>query len=588
MAKRGGAVHVATTRRRHKDKVYETHLLRRTYREGGKVKHETLGNLSHLPAEALELVRGVLRGETYLPAHARFEVVRSLPHGHVAAVLGSFRKSGLEKAMASRGSRMRDLVAAMVVARVLEPGSKLATARGLSPETAASSLGEVLGLGAVEEDELYAALDWLVARQPKIETKLAQKHLHEGCLVLYDLSSSYYTGHHCDLARFGYSRDRKRGFPQIEYGLLCNREGCPVAVEVFEGNTADPATVKVQIDKLTRRFGLKRVVMVGDRGMLTEIRIREELKPAGLDWISALRGPAIQRLAQAGALQLSLFDEQDLAEITSPAFPGERLIACRNPLLAEERVRKREALIQATEAAFLKIVVATQRPRAPLRDRAKIGLRAGRILNRYKVGKYFRLTITDTAFAYTRVEERIARDAAVDGLYIIRTSLSEAAMGAEETVRAYKDLARVERAFRSLKSVDLKIRPIYHRRSDRVRAHVFLCMLAYYVEWHMRQPLAPLLFDDEDPAAGEALRSSVVAKAMRSPAARAKARRKHTEDGFPVHSFQTLLDDLATCAKNRVRPHAANGSAAATFDLVTTPTPLQHRAFDLLGTSPNV
>jgi len=586
MARRGGSVHVATTRRRHKDKVYETHLLRRTYREGGKVKHETLGNLSHLPAEVLELVRGALRGETYLPARSSLEVVRSLPHGHVAAVVGTLRKIGLDTAIASRRSRPRDRVVAMVAARVLEPGSKLATARGLAPETAASSLGEVLELGSVDEEELYAAMDWLMARQRRIETKLASQHLQDGSLVLYDVSSSYYTGTHCPLAHFGYSRDRKRGFPQIVYGLLCNREGCPVAVEVFEGNTADPATLRVQIDKLTRRFGLRRVVLVGDRGMLTEVRIDQELRPAGLDWISALRGPAIGRLAKEGALQLSLFDEQDLAEITSPAFPGERLIACRNPLLATERVRKREELMQATEKALLKIVVATQRPGRPLRGRAEIGLRVGRILNRYKVGKYFRLTITDSSFAYAHHAEHIARDAAVDGLYVIRTSVPESEMGAEETVRAYKDLSRVERAFRSLKSVDLKIRPIHHRRTDRVRAHVFLCMLAYYVEWHMRQRLAPLLFDDEDKAGAEALRTSVVAPAVRSPAAQAKARRKRTEEGRPVHSFQTLLADLATLAKNRLHPHTATDHAD--FDLLTTPTPLQRHAFELLGFSPTL
>jgi hypothetical protein len=586
MAKRGRAVHVATTRRRHKGKIYETHLLRRTYREAGKVKHETLGNLSHLPGEILELVRGALAGETYLPATARLEVGRSLPHGHVAAVVGTLRKIGLERALATRRSRPRDLVVAMVAARVLEPGSKLATARGLAPETAASSLGDVLGLGAVDEDELYAALDWLLARQARIETTLAKRHLKEGCLVLYDVSSSYYTGRHCPLAHFGHNRDRKEGFPQIVYGLLCNREGCPVAVEVFAGNTADPATLRPQIEKLRQRFGLTRVVLVGDRGMLTEARIDRALKPAGLDWISALRGPAIQRLAKEGALQLSLFDEQDLAEIHSPAYPGERLMACRNPLLADERARKREALIRATEKALVPIVAATQRAKRPLRGRAAIGLRVGRVLNHYQVGKYFRLTITDETFVYARHEERIARDAAVDGLYIIRTSVPESEMGAEDTVRAYKDLAHVERAFRSLKSVELKIRPIHHRLADRVRAHVFVCMLAYYVEWHMRRCLAPMLFDDEDPASAHALRTSVVAPAVRSPSAVAKARRKRTEAGTPVHSFQTLLADLATLAKNRMRPMAAHGAAIAEFDLLTTPTPVQRHAFDLLGVSP--
>jgi transposase len=404
--------------------------------------------------------------------------------------------------------------------------------------------------------------------------------------VLYDVSSSYYTGRHCPLAQFGYNRDRKQGFPQVVYGLLCNREGCPVAVEVFAGNTADPATLRAQIEKLRQRFGLKRVVLVGDRGMLTEARIDRELKPAGLDWISALRGPALQRLVKEGTLQLSLFDEQGLAEIHSPAYPGERLIACRNPLLADERARKREELIRATEKALVTIVAATQRAKRPLRGRAAIGLRVGRVLHRYKVGKYFRLTITDETFAYARHEERIARDAAVDGLYVIRTSVPEDSMGAEDTVRAYKDLAHVEAAFRSLKSVDLKIRPIHHRRTERVRAHVFVCLLAYYVEWHMRRGLAPMLFDDEDPTAAHALRPSIVAPAVRSPSAAAKARRKRTEDGMPVHSFQTLLADLATVAKNRMRPQAAHGAPGAEFDLLTTPTLLQRQVFERLGVSP--
>jgi len=555
-------------------------LLREGWREGKKVRKRTLANLTHWPPSQIEALRRVLKGEALVAPEAAFVIERALPHGHVEAVLGTLRRLGIDRLLSAKRGRERDLVVAMIVARLLDPGSKLATTRTWQSTTLATELE----VEEADEDELYAALDWLVARQPRIEARLAQKHLHEGCLVLYDLSSSYYTGRHCDLAHFGYSRDRKRGFPQIVYGLLCSRDGCPVAVEVFAGNTADPTTVHVQIDKLTRRFGLKRVVLVGDRGMLTEIRIDQELRPAGLDWISALRGPAIQRLAREGALQLSLFDERDLAEITSPAFPGERLIACRNPMLADERVRKREALIQATEAALLKIVVATQRPRRPLRGRAEIGLRAGRVLNRYQVGKYFRLAITDTAFAYTRVEARIARDAAVDGLYVIRTSLPEAAMGAAETVRAYKDLALVERAFRSLKSVDLKIRPIHHRRTDRVRAHVFLCMLAYYVEWHMRQQWAPLLFDDEDPAAGEALRPSVVAKAVRSPGATAKARSKRTPEGFPVHSFPTLLTEMGTRTRNRCR--LRSDPEGPTCLQLAEPTPLQQRALELLGLFP--
>jgi len=555
-------------------------LLREGWREGKKVRKRTVANLTNWPADKIEALRRVLKGEALVAPEAAFAIERSLPHGHVEAVLGTLRQLGVDRLIAARRSKERDLVVAMIAARLIASGSKLATTRSWQSTT----LADELGVEEADEDVLYAAMDWLGARQRRIETQLAKKHLHEGCLVLYDVSSSYYTGAHCPLAQFGYSRDRKRGFPQIVYGLLCNREGCPVAVEGFEGNTADPATLRVQIEKLTQRFGLTRVVLVGDRGMLTEVRIHEELKPAGLDWISALRGPAIQRLAREGALQLSLFDEQDLAEITSPAFPGERLIACRNPWLAEERVRKREVLMQATEQALLKIVVATQRARGPLRGRAEIGLRVGRVLNRYKVGKYFHLSITETSFAYVRHEERIARDAAVDGLYVIRTSVPEPTMGAEETVRAYKGLAVVERAFRSLKSVDLQIRPIHHRRTDRVRAHVFLCMLAYYVEWHMRRRLAPLLFDDDDKASAEALRSSVVAQAKRSARATAKAQRLHTPDGLPVHSFHTLLAELGTRTRNRCR--LRSDPQAPAFLQLAEPTAFQQRAFELLGLFP--
>ena len=555
-------------------------LLREGWREGKKVRKRTVANLTSWPADKIEALRRVLKGEALVAPETAFAIERSLPHGHVEAVLGTLRRLGLDRVIAARRSRDRDLVVAMIVARLIEAGSKLATTRSWQ----ATTLAEELAVEEADEEALYAAMDWLGARQRRIEAKLAQTHLHEGCLVLYDVSSSYYTGRHCSLAHFGYSRDRKGGFPQIVYGLLCNREGCPVAVEVFEGHTADPATLRTQIEKLTQRFGLTRVVLVGDRGMLTEVRIHDELKPAGLDWISALRGPAIQRLAKEGALQLSLFDEQDLAEITSPAFPGERLIACRNPWLATERVRKREALIQATEQALLKIVVATQRARGPLRGRAEIGLRVGRILNRYKVGKYFRLTITETSFAYARHGERIARDAAVDGLYVIRTSVPEPAMSAPETVRAYKGLAVVERAFRSLKSVDLKIRPIHHRRTDRVRAHVFLCMLAYYVEWHMRRRLASLLFEDDDKGSAETLRRSVVAPAQRSARATAKAQRKHTPDGDPVHSFRTLLAELGTRTRNRCRLRTDPDSPP--FRQLTEPTPLQQRALELLKLFP--
>jgi len=566
--------------------VYQTHLLRRTYRESGKVKHQTLGNISYLPPHIIELIKGALRGETYVPCSEAFEVVRSLPHGHVAAVLGSLYKLEMERLLATRPSRERDLVMAMVVSRIIDPCSKLATCRGLADDTRFTSLGESLHLGEVDEEELYQAMDWLVARQGWIERKLAKRHLRDGSLILYDLTSTYYTGDHCSLAKFGHNRDGKKRFPQVLWGLLCNGEGCPVAVEVFEGNVADSKTLASQIRKTRERFGLERVVVVGDRGVITEAQIRKELSSAdGLDWISALRAPAIRALAQEGAIQLSLFDERDLAEITSPEYPGERLIACRNPLLAEERTRKREELLRATERELDKITAATKRPRRKLTGKERIGLRVGKILNLYKVGKHFKLEITDEGFSYERATGKIAAEAALDGIYVIRTSVPAEGLNAENTVRAYKDLSKVERAFRSLKTVDLNVRPIRHRLADRVRAHILLCMLAYYVEWHMRRSLASILFDEEEREVAEALRNSVVCPARRSPKSQRKAQRKRTDDGDPVHSFQTLFKDLATIVKNRVHIKTApDGSGSVSeFYTVTIPTPSQRRAFDLLG-----
>lgn len=566
--------------------MYQTHLLRRTYRESGKVRHQTLGNISYLPPHIIELIKGALQGETYVPCSEAFEVVRSLPHGHVAAVLGSLYKLEMERLLATRPSRERDLVMAMVVSRIIDPCSKLATCRGLADDTRFTSLGESLHLGEVDEEELYQAMDWLVARQGWIERKLAKRHLRDGSLILYDLTSTYYTGDHCSLAKFGHNRDGKKRFPQVLWGLLCNGEGCPVAVEVFEGNVADSKTLASQIRKTRERFGLERVVVVGDRGVITEAQIRKELSPVdGLDWISALRAPAIRALAQAGAIQLSLFDERDLAEITSPEYPGERLIACRNPLLAEERTRKREELLQATERELDKIAAATKRPRRKLTGKERIGLRVGKILNLYKVGKHFKLEITDEGFSYERATGKIAAEAALDGIYVIRTSVPAEGLNAENTVRAYKDLSKVERAFRSLKTVDLNVRPIRHRLADRVRAHILLCMLAYYVEWHMRRSLASILFDEEEREVAEALRNSVVCPARRSPKSQRKAQRKRTDDGDPVHSFQTLFKDLATIVKNRVHLKTVpdGPGSLSEFDTVTIPTPSQRRAFDLLG-----
>ena len=560
-------------------------LLRESYRQGGRVKKRTLANLSKLPAAGIEALRRVLRGDHLVTPQEAFTCVRSLPHGHIAAVLGSLKRLGLHLRIARQASRLRDLVVALIVARVIDAQSKLATARALAPESAVSSLGEVLGLGEVDQHELYAAMDWLVQRQAAIEQRLAQRHLQQHTLVLYDLTSSYVEGTHCPLAQHGHSRDGKKGTMQIVFGLLCTAEGCPVAVEVFEGSTSDPQTVAGQVDKIRSRFGLQRVVLVGDRGMLTAARIREDLQGVdGLRWITTLRAPTIRKLLAAGKVTPSLFDERDLAEITSEQFPGERLIVCRNPLLAAERQRKRQELLAATEQDLLSISAATRRQSRPLRGAANIGLRVGRVINRHKVAKHFITRITDDTFTFRRDEEQIATEQALDGLYIVRSNVEPEQFDAARTVRAYKDLSKVEQAFRCFKSVDLKVRPIHHRRPDRVRAHVLLCMLAYYVEWHMRRALAPLLFDDHDPAAAEQQRPSVVAAARRSPAAWAKAGRKRTADDLPVHSFRTLLSDLGTLTANTMQL----AEAGATFSLQTQPTPLQQRCFELLAVTPRM
>jgi transposase len=562
-------------------------LLRESFREHGKVKNRTLANLSHWPAARIEGLRALLRGENLgsaaVPLEQAFAIERSSPHGHVAAVLGTLKRLELDRLL-GKDSALRQRAIAMLVARVLEPRSKLATARALNEATHTSTLGQVLELGTVDEDDLYAAMDWLLTRQSEVEAALAKRHLADGSLVLYDVSSTYFEGRCCPLAKLGHSRDGKPERPQIVFGLLTNAEGCPVAVEVFAGNLSDPQTLASQITKVRERFGLQRIVLVGDRGMITQARIDQELASVeGLDWISALRAPTIAGLVESGALQLSLFDRRDLAEISSPEFPGERLIVCKNPLLAQERSRKRTELLAASECALGRIAAATQRAKRALRGKEQIALRVGKVLGRYKMSKHFTLSISDTAFHYARDEASIQREAALDGFYVLRTSVEASRLSAEETVRSYKRLAQVERAFRSLKSVDLHIRPIHHRLAERVRAHVFLCMLAYYVEWHMRERLKPLLFDDEDRAEAEASRPSVVAPARRSARAAAKAAAKRTPDGLPVHSFRTLLADLATLTKNRIRPKLKD---APSFDLLATPTPVQQRAFSLLGTTP--
>jgi len=555
-------------------------LLRESYREDGKVRKRTLCNLSDWPKAHIEGLRGVLKGGTVIPAEREaFIITRSLPHGHVGAALGTAHRIGLDRILGPDGNRCRDLVLAMIVGRILDPASKLAAARALSPATATSSLGTVLGLGEVDEDELYAALDWLLERQPAIETALARRHLKNGTLVLYDVSSSYMEGRCCPIAQRGYSRDGRRGTLQIVYGLLCAPDGCPVAIQVFEGNTGDPMTLATQVEKLKQRFALDHVVLVGDRGMITQARLTEDIKAAGLDWITALRAPAIQALVKGGALQLSLFDQRDMAAITSPDFPDERLIVCRNPDLAAQRTRKRQELLAATERDLARIQAAVARKRNPLRGAAQIALAVGAVIEQHKMRKHFDLAITDHSFAFARKTAEIAAEAATDGIYIVRTGLPADVLDDAATVRSYKSLSQVERAFRCIKTVDLHVRPIYHWLADRVRAHVFLCMLAYYLEWHMRQELAPMLFDDTNKEAAWAARASVVAPAQRSEAAIRKQTTGVTPDGLPVHSFRTLLADLATLTRNTIVTAIA---PALPLIVLARPTPVQRRAYELL------
>jgi len=556
-------------------------LLRESYREGGKVKNRTLANLSSWPEAKVEALSRALKGLPPAGLEGMVEVARSLPHGHVAAVLGTLRQLGLEELIDPEPSRQRDLVVAMVVAQVIAPDSKLAIARGLQAGTAASSLGEVLHLGGCDEDDLYAAMDWLAARQDRIEDAPAARHLAGGTLVLYDVSSAASEGRTCPLGAIGHPKDGVHGRRQIVYGLLTSTGGIPVAIEVFAGNTGDPKTVAAQVGKVKDRFGLARVVLVGDRGMLTAARLREDVGPAGLDWITALRAPQVKNLARDGALQLSLFDETDLAEITHPDYPGERLVACKNPFLEAERARKRESPLAATETDLGKNAAAVQRERRPLRGAEKITLRADRVLRRRKVAKHFTIEITDASFSYARNTGSITAEAALDRIYVLRTSVDASSLGSGEVVSSYKAPAKVERAFRTF-NTGLDIRPIRHRTETRVRAHVFLRMLSYYLTWHMHDRLAPLLFTDDDKAAAQAARPSPVAPAVRSHQALAKAAVKRTPGDLPVHSFTSLLADLATICLNQIQPA---DPALPAFRLVTTPTPLQRHTLDLLGVS---
>ena len=572
MPARTGAVHVVTTTRTYKDRVYRTHLLRRSYREDDTVKNETLGNLSHLPEPLIDIIRRSLRGETFVPLAQAFEISRSRAHGHVQAVSVAMQRLGLASLLASKPCRERDLVLAMVASRIIDPATKLATTRLWHTTT----LAEDFGVVNADEDDLYAAMDWLLAHQDTIQAKLASRHLQDGGLVLYDLSSSYFEGTTCPLAKLGYNRDGKKGLLQVNYGLLTDARGCPVAVSVHEGNTADSRTFMPAVHKLREDFGIERLVMVGDRGMVSQKAIDEMRETDGIGWITALKSVSIRALVEQGQLQMGLFDERNLLELSSPDYPGERLVACRNGALAKLRAHKREALLVATEGALEKIKLRVDAGKLVGQD--KIGLRVGKIINKYKVAKHFELSIADAAVSWARKSEHIASEAALDGLYIIRTSVRAVQMDAPECVRSYKSLANVERAFRSLKTIDLKVRPIHHRTADRVRAHIFLCMLAYYVEWHLREAWRELMFADTDSQA-KATRDPV-APATRSASAQTKATTHALIDGTAVHSFATLMAELATLVRNTCRmPNA--GPDTPTFELVTNAEPKHQRALTL-------
>lgn len=571
MAIRTGTAHVVTTTRAYKDKVYRTHLLRRSYREDGKVKNETLGNLSHLPEPLIEIIRRSLQGETFVPLGQAFEVVTSRPHGHVHAVAQAMQHLDFASLLGTKPARERELVLAMVAARIVAPHTKLATTRWWHTTTLAADFG----VAEADEDDLYAAMDWLLARQEAIQKKLAARHLSNGGLVLYDLSSSYFEGTACPLARLGHNRDGKKGLLQVNYGLLTDARGCPVAVSVHEGNVADSATFLPEVQRLREHFGIERLVMVGDRGMISSKAIAELRDTDGVGWITALKNASIRTLVEGGQLQLGLFDERNLLEIASPDYPGERLVACRNPQLATLRAAKREDLLAATEKSLRAIQARVAAGR--LKGADAIGVCVGKVVNQYKVAKHFELAIGEHNFSFARKHEAIAAEAVLDGIYIIRTSVAAERMDAADCVRNYKALANVERAFRSLKTVDLKVRPIHHRTADRVRAHILLCMLAYYVEWHMREAWRALTFADTEQAA-KATRDPV-APAQRSESARNKGVSHTIDDGTPAHSFSTLMAELGSLVRNTCRTPSA-GIDAPTFDIVTTPNATQRRALD--------
>ena len=573
MPARTGTAHVVTTTRTYKDRVYRTHLLRRSYREGGTVKNETLGNLSHLPEALVDLIRRALQGETFVPLGQAFEISRSRAQGHVHAVTTAMQRLGFSSLIVAKPCRERDLVLAMVASRIVNPQTKLATTRTWHTTT----LAEDFAVADASEDDLYAAMDWLLSHQDRIEKKLAARHLREGGLVLYDLSSSYFEGTTCPLAKRGYNRDGKHGLLQVNYGLLTDGRGCPVAVSVHEGNTSDSTTFLPEVQRLRTAFGIEHLVMIGDRGMISQKAIDAMRENEGVDWITALKSGSIRALIEQRQLQLGLFDERNLFEFSAPDYPGERLVACRNAPLAKLRAHKREALLCATEKRLEKIKARVAAARLTGQD--AIGVCVGKVVNQYKVSKHFELVIDEAAFSFRRKPDSIAAEAALDGIYIIRTSIAATHMSEADCVRNYKSLANVERAFRSFKTIDLKVRPIHHRLSDRVRSHIFLCLLAYYVEWHMREAWRELMFADADQQA-KAVRDPV-APATRSEATLTKVARHTLDDDTPVHSFATLMAELATIARNTCRTPTAPADAPS-FEILTTANPKQRRAIELL------
>ena len=571
-------MHVATTKRKYKGVTYKNYLIRQNYRENGKVKHKTIANITHLPSDLIETIRRRLKEGKPISGEG-FSIIRSLPHGHVAAILQTIKRIGLDNIIGSKRSKSRDIILGLIIQRLIRPDSKLGSLRNFQDSTATNSVGSELELDSLTRSQLYTALDWLEQRQKRIEKKLAGHHLKAGTIVLYDISGSYYTGKESDLVQYGYNRDKKRGYPQIVYGLICNSEGCPVAVEVFSGDTTDSETLSSQIEKVRRRFGIKQVVWVGDRGMITGKLIQNELRGNQyIDWITALRAPQVKKLVREQAIQLSLFDERNLVEIEAKDYPGERLVVCRNPLLAEQRRLKREDLLKATREELDKIVEATHRKRKPLRGKDAIGVKVGKVIDKYKMGKHISYSIEEDRFTYEINQDSVSEEQTLDGVYVIRTSLAQKAYSAENVVETYKSLSQVERAFRSMKTTRLQIRPIYHWTENRIRAHVFLCMLAYYVEWHIHQKLAPYLYSDDQKEKGKQKRDSVIDPAQKSDAAIEKTVTHQAEDGTPVNSMDTIIDFLGTICKNKMQ----YDNHDEPFYTITQPTKEQQKILDLL------